>query len=111
MTDISDLERYSEEFDDLVQKRYDGGKEEYGPLAFLDNDMFAFAYEEMADTATYMRFLFTKLRIVQEKLNALGIDLSTVSAEEVRNALQISSGATSFSPSKEVQGFLPEAQS
>ena len=111
MVDISDLERYSEEFDELCQQRHDDGSKEYGPLAFLDNDMFAFAYEEMADTAIYMRFSFVKLRIVQEKLNALGIDLSTVSAEEVRDALQVSSGATSFSPSKEVQGFLPEAQS
>lgn len=107
---LEEIQKHSEEFDILTQLRHDAGAEEYGPLAFLENNMFAFAYEEFADTANYVRFNFIKLRLVEEKLRASGIDLSAITLEDLRDNDEVPFGASSFSPSEKIQGFLPSSK-
>ena len=103
----NDLEKHSLEFDILTQARHDQGSEEYGDLAFLGNDMYAYIYEELADAANYLRFQFIKLRLVEEQQIASGIDLTPGAFEAVRDEDELSHGAPSFSPSEEVQRFFP----
>ncbi len=102
-----DLQKHSDEFDLLMQTRHETGSEEYGDLAFLDHDMFGMIYEELADACNYMRYQFIKLRLLEEQLNASGIDLSPGTFEEVRIQDELSHDAPSFSPSKEVPKFFP----
>ncbi len=103
----NDLEKHSLEFDILTQARHDQGSEEYGDLAFLGNDMYAYIYEELADAANYLRFQFIKLRLVEEQQIASGIDLTPSTFEAVRDEDELSHGAPSFSTSEEIPKFFP----
>lgn len=103
----NDLEKHSLEFDLLTQARHETGYEEYGDLKFLDNELFGMIYEELADAANYLRYQFIKLRLVEEQVNAGGIDLTPGAFEAVRDEDELSHGAPSFSPSEEVQRFFP----
>ena len=101
------LQEFSKEFDDLCQIRHDDGAKEYGPLNFLNVDLPSFIYEEMADIANYSRFLYIRMRLLEELCNERGIDLSAAFVGEVRDEDELPSGSTSFVPSSEVSGFLP----
>lgn len=100
------IERFSEEFDALCQIRHDTGAEEYGPIAFLDAPLFRMAAEEVADLANYSRYLYIRLRVLEEVLRARGIDLSASSPEEIRGEDALSFGASAFISAEEIQGFL-----
>ena len=104
-------QQYSDEFTDLTTVRHEIGSEEYGSLAFMGNDIFEYAYEELADCANYMRYQFIKLRFIEEELRARGLDPSTLIAPEVRGVDEVPSDSAPFSPSKEVSGFLPNKES
>ncbi len=104
---INDIEQFSQEFDLLIQTRHEDGAEEYGDLKFLDNEMYAMIYEELADACNYLRYQFIKLRLVEEQQNASGIDLTPSTFEAVRSEDELSHDSPSFSPSKEIPKFFP----
>lgn len=104
--EVSLLQQYSEEFDALCQIRGDEGAEEYGPTAFLKAPLVRMAAEELADLSNYARFMYIKLRLLEEKLHASGIDLSAGVAEEIWGEDQVSFGPASFVSAEEIQGFL-----
>ena len=67
-------EEYAElrvEFRRLIESRLSIGQEEYGNLTFLKNDVFAMAYEELADMVNYATFIYVKLRIMERRVNAV----------------------------------------
>lgn len=105
-----DLQKFSDEFDQLMSSRHETGAEEYGPLAFLENNMFAYVYEELADASNYLRYQFIKLRVLEEKLHESGIDISHSSVGEVRMEDKLSHDTTAFSPHQEISGFFPEGK-
>ena len=100
------LEHLSQEFDALTQLRHEAGAEEYGSVTFLKAPLVRMAAEELADMANYCRYMYIRLRLIEEELNARGIDLSASSAEEVRLANEVSSDPTAFIPAEKVQGFF-----
>jgi hypothetical protein len=102
-----DPQQFSDEFSALCFARHEVGAEEYGDMAFMDNDMFAFVYEELADAANYLRYQFMKLRIVEETLRARGIDPASGFPTDLGQGDQVPSGPSSFSTSEEVSAFLP----
>ncbi len=103
----NDIERHSQEFDLLTQSRHEEGSKEYGDLGFLDNEMFGMIYEELADACNYLRYQFIKLRLVEEQVNASGLDLTPSAFEAVRDEDELSHDTPSFSPSKEIPKFFP----
>jgi len=107
----SKVQTFSDEFSQLVIERHEVGAEEYGSFAFMGNDIFEYAFEELADCANYMRYQYIKLRFIEEELRARGLDPSALVGPEVRGVDEVSSDSTPFSPSKEVAGFLPDAES
>lgn len=104
---VENLQTFSEEFDDLCQLRHDIGSKEYGPTKFLSVDLYQYAAEELADLSNYARFLYVKLRTIEELLNASGINLSAQLTEEVRSTDPVPPHASTFIPSGEISGFLP----
>lgn len=100
------LQRFSNEFDVLCQMQNDKGAAEYGQITFLKIPLIRYAAEELADFANYSRFLYIKLRLLEEYLSARGIDLSAGLTEEVWSEDQVPSGPPTFIPAEEVQGFL-----
>jgi hypothetical protein len=64
------------------------------------------AAEELADLANYARYMYIKLRLIEEFLNASGVDLSTKSAEEVWSDDSVPLGVAQFIPGEKIQGFL-----
>ena len=107
-TEADYLQLLSDEFDALCQSRHVDGAKEYGPLNFLKAPLLQMAAEELADMTNYCRYMYVRLRLMEETLNASGIDLSTSTAEEVRLANEVPLGTTAFIPGAEVQRFLPE---
>lgn len=107
---MADIQKLAEDFDLLCQTRHDEGAKEYGPLGFLTNPMFSYIYEELADASNYLRYLFIKMRLLEEFVYASGADLPTSHFEEIRDAHSISPDATSFVPSEKVSGFLPNTK-
>lgn len=105
------LEQHNKEFFDLCQARHEGGEKTYGPLGFLKNDMFQFIYEELADASNYLRYLFIRLRLIEEGLNESGIDMSDGATGEVRETDELPSGPSKFVGVKEVFGLLPREKS
>jgi len=63
--------QYSYEFDELQQRRHDEGFQEYGPMAFMDNNMFDMIGEELADICNYARYQYIKLRALQKIMEGL----------------------------------------
>ena len=79
------LQQLSDEFDTLTANRHNQGSEEYGPLKFLEIPLMEYIYEELADCANYSRFLYIRLRILEEAANERGLDLSAGRSQS-RNA-------------------------
>lgn len=100
------LQRLSDEFSDLTEQRHAMGASQYGPTKFLSVDTVNMAAEELADLANYARYLYIKLRIIEESLHERGVHLSGSIAQEDREQNEVSPGVASFVPSGEVQGFL-----
>lgn len=68
VVDVSLLEKYSREFDDLVSSRHNMGAEKYGPGKFLNVDTMQEALYELADMANYARYTFIKVRALQDRI-------------------------------------------
>lgn len=100
------LQKLSEEFDALTQLRHEDGEEEYGEVAFLTAPLVRMAAEELADFANYSRYMYIKLRLLEEYLNASGVDLSASTPEEVWGDNEVPLGASQFIPAEKIQGFL-----
>lgn len=65
---IEAVQRYSDEFDDLIQERHVIGSEKYGPGKFLTVDTMQEALYELADLSNYARYTFIKIRLLQERI-------------------------------------------
>ncbi len=102
------LERLNLEFFELCEQRHNTGADEYGPLKFLDVNLPEFIYEELADFANYARFLFIRVRLLEEIANERGIDLSASFTGEVREGDEVPPSAPSFIPQSEIPTFLPD---
>ena len=102
------METFNSEFFDLCQERHNTGADEYGPLIFLNVNLPEFIYEEMADIANYARFLYIRVRLLEETARESGFDLSAAFAGEVREENEVSFGASSFVPRNKVPGFLSD---
>ena len=102
------LEQLNLEFFELCEERHNKGADEYGPLNFLNVDLPTFIYEELADFANYARFLYIRVRLLEEIASERGIDLSAALTGEVRDEDEVSFGTASFVPKSEVPGFLPD---
>ncbi len=102
------LEALNLEFFELCEERHNKGADEYGPLNFLKVDLPTFIYEEMADIANYARFLFIRVRLLEEVASERGIDLSAALTGEIRDEDEVSFGASSFVSQPEVSTFLPD---
>lgn len=102
------LQRLSEEFDQVTAERHNAGAQEYGELGFLGNDLVQYALEEVADLANYARFLYIRIRILQEVARERGLDLSASLLKEGGDVNSVSYGPAAFSTSEEVSGFLPD---
>jgi hypothetical protein len=73
MREINEL---AEMFDGLCVHRHERGSEEYGPIAFLDNDVVRMMVEELADLANYARMEAVKLMMMERRVQEAGIDPS-----------------------------------
>ncbi len=100
------LNELSAEWDTFTQERHEMGAREYGPTAFLENDMFEYIFEELADIANYVRYTYIKLRLLEEVARERGIDMSTGPLGEVRKTDEVPSGPTAFVEVQEVFSFL-----
>lgn len=65
----NNMQRFSELFDDICQKRWEAGAEEYGDFTFLGNDIIRMMIEELADTANYARMQVIKLLALNEMVS------------------------------------------
>ena len=86
------------------------GADEYGSLNFLDVDLPTFIYEEIADIANYARFLYIRVRLLEEIARERGLDLSAAFTGEVRDDNELPSDAPAFIPQSEISGFLPDKE-
>ena len=102
------LEALNLEFFELCEERHNRGADEYGPLNFLKVNLPEFIYEELADFANYARFLYIRVRLLEEIASERGIDMSAALTGEVRDEDEVSFGAPSFVPQSEVPTFLPD---
>lgn len=100
------LQHLSDEFDTLTQLRHETGSEEYGDVAFLQAPLIRMAAEELADMSNYCRYMYVRLRLMEEYLNASGVDLSAGTPEEVWGDNKVSLGSAEFIPAEKIQGFL-----
>lgn len=105
--DAEKLQQFSDEFSDLCQVRHETGAEEYGSVAFMTAPLFSMAAEELADLSNYARYMYVKLRSIEEALIASGFDLSTLTTEEVWQSDEVPPDSSAFVPSEDLQGFLP----
>jgi hypothetical protein len=64
------LQKYSDEFDELVRQRHEMGAEKYGPGKFLSVDTMQEALYELADLSNYARYTFIKIRALQDRVAA-----------------------------------------
>lgn len=110
MSKDSDLEQYNTEFFDLCQQRTEQGAREYGELNFLNVNLPEYIYEELADMANYARFLYIRLRAIEEFARESGIDMSAAFTGAIREQDELPPGASQFVPSKEISGFLPDTK-
>lgn len=62
---VTTLNRLAEEFDEFCRDRNEMGAEQYGPLAFLKNDMVEFLAEELADMCNYAKMMYIKIRLFE----------------------------------------------
>jgi hypothetical protein len=59
-----------QEFEAFRAQRYTKGIEQYGELAFLDNDNIQELLEELADIANYAAFVYVQLRLLADRSKA-----------------------------------------
>ncbi len=104
------LEALNLEFFELCEQRHNAGADEYGPLNFLNVNLPEFIYEEMADIANYARFLFIRVRLLEEMASERGLDLSAALTGEVRDGDEVPPSAPSFVPQSEIPSFLPDKE-
>lgn len=104
------LEEINKEFFDFCKERQDEGAQTYGPVAFLQNDMFQYMMEELADLANYARFAYIKLRLMERLANERGVDMSPSPIGEVRIAHEVPFGPTAFVGVGEVFSLLSEQE-
>ena len=104
------MEQFNSEFFDLCELRHNIGAEEYGALNFLEVNLPEFIYEEMADIANYSRFLYIRIRLLEELARERGIDLSAAFVGEVRDEDEVSFGTASFVSRDKVSEFLPDKE-
>lgn len=64
-----DVNEASKMFDEMCQERLAIGAEEYGPMAFLDNDVLNMLVEELLDMANYARMQVMKILLINKLLN------------------------------------------
>lgn len=102
------METFNSEFFDLCEIRHNTGAQEYGPFNFLDVNLPEFIYEEIADIANYARFLYIKMRLLEETAHAGGFDLSAPFTGEVRDEDELPFSPSTFVPKQEVSEFLPD---
>jgi len=105
---LEKLEVFNQEFFDLCEVRHNDGAKEYGDLNFLTVNLPEFIYEEMADISNYVRFMYIRLRLLEEMTRERGIDMSAAFVGEVRDEDEVPSGSSSFVPTSEVSGFLSD---
>lgn len=105
---VKAMETFNSEFFDLCEVRHNTGADEYGSFNFLNVNLPEFIYEEMADIANYARFMYIRVRLLEEIARERGIDLSAPLTGEVRDEDEVSFGTASFVPRDEVPGFLPD---
>ena len=60
------IDSAQKEFRSLCSDRLNEGEKEYGKEAFLKNDMFQYAYEELADFVNYVEMLYIKMRLLEK---------------------------------------------
>ena len=106
---INQLELYNRDFFDLCEERHNQGAKEYGPLNFLDVDLIEFILEEVADIANYARFMYIRIKMLEEAARERGINLSTTSTGEVPTD-EVSFGSSSFVSQGKISGFLPDKE-
>lgn len=105
------LQKLHEEFEELTYARHQRGAEEYGPVNYLKVDLPQFIYEEMADIANYARYLYVRVRILEEAARERGLDLSAGLSQEGGKPNQVPYGPTAFTPSAALSGFLSDKES
>lgn len=87
------------EFDELCRSRHAGvGQEQYGNFKFLNNDrLWEDILEELADASNYLRYMYIRIRMVQEAALASRTDSTPfVGTAEHKNRTGV--GASSFIP-------------
>lgn len=104
------LEELNKEFFEFCEERQTEGAETYGPIAFLRNDMLQYMLEELADLSNYARFMYIKLRLLEEMANARGIDMSAGSVGEVRIDHEVPFGPTAFTGVSEIFNLLSKPE-
>jgi hypothetical protein len=104
------IQHLSDEFSTLCQLRHEAGAEEYGDVAFLTAPLIRMAAEELADMSNYCRYMYIKLRMMEEYLDASGADLSAGTAEEIRGDDSVPFGAAEFISAEKIQGFLSKKE-
>lgn len=100
------MQELSDEFNRLTFSRHTMGAEEYGEFAFLGNDMVQFIAEELADISNYCRYTYMKLRILQEAMNASGLDLSTLATSTPHGDADGEGVPSGFASSTEASSVL-----
>jgi hypothetical protein len=103
-----DVMKLAEEFDDFCRSRAEEGAAEYGPVAFLGNDVITMMMEEIADISNYCRFQFVKLRILQEAFaRASSPDPSAQPAEEGTTDRLSFGSPPPFTSASDLHGIRP----
>ena len=105
---VEKLEQWNNEFFELCQQRHEAGAEEYGEFNFLKVDLPQFIVEELADLANYARFLFIRVKVLEDLAREGGINFSDSIAGEVQQSDELPAGTTTFVAKSEVSGFLPK---
>src|ERR1700683_2300771 len=88
------IEKAAIEFDELCYARHQTGAVEYGPYAFLENDIWTMLAEELADAVNYCKYLYIKTSLLR-RLYESGVHTIDEGAR-TDTELRHSPGATSF---------------
>src|SRR6478672_8173610 len=85
------IQELATEFDDLCIERHRGiGKEQYGNFKFLGNEhLLTDIFEELADAANYLRYMYIRLRLMGEALEGRNDSTPFVSNAEHSDGLDI----------------------
>jgi hypothetical protein len=109
--DLKDLiEGYNDQFFAHCEQRHREGAKEYGDLAFLNNNMIEYILEEIVDLANYARFIYIKVKLMEEIASEGGIDLTSGAVGDVLNEDDVSTMSSAFVPKSEVFGLLQDKE-